>query len=109
MDTQERFEELKSKYAGVLQFLDGAQTPVQQMDIQDGKLSIRAAVSSPEMRDWILAEIEEIDESFDDIIPDIRIEGQPNAPVTGQSTVNAGGSFSQQGRPPTAATERQPR
>ena len=109
MDTQERFEELKGKYAGVLQFLDGAQTPVQQMDIQDGKLMIRAAVSSPEMRDRILAEIEKIDESFDDIIPDIRIEGQPNAPATGQSTVNAGGSFSGQGQPPQGTNERQPR
>ena len=109
MDRQQRFEELKGKYAGVLQFLEGSQTPVQQMDIQDGKLMIRAAVSSPEIRDRVLAEIEEIDESFDDIIPDIRVEGQPDAPVTGQSTVNAGGSFSGQGHPPPGARERQAR
>jgi hypothetical protein len=101
MDTQQRFEELKRKYAGVLQFLDGSQTHVQQMDIQDGKLMIRAAVASPEMRDRVLAEIEQIDESFDDVIPDIRIEGQPNLATADQSTVNAGGSFSQQGRRPS--------
>jgi predicted patatin/cPLA2 family phospholipase len=100
MDTQQRFEELKRKYAGVLQFLDGSQTHVQQMDIQDGKLMIRAAVSSPEIRDRVLAEIEQIDGSFDDVIPDIRIEGQPNLPATGQTTVNAGGGFSQQGEQP---------
>jgi len=108
MDTQQRFEQLKRKYAGVLQFLDGSQTHVQQLDVLDDKLMIRAAVSSPEMRDRVLAQIEQIDGSFDDVIPDIRVEGEPNLPMTGQSTVNAGGSFSQQGQP-TTIHERQPR
>lgn len=109
MDTEQRFDELKRKYAPVLQVLESSEAPVQAMNIQDGKLMIRAAVSSPETRDRVLAEIERIDGSFAEVIPDIRVEGQHNIPATGQSTVQTSQNFSQQGEQPPKANERQPR
>jgi hypothetical protein len=109
MDTEQRFDELKRKYAPVLQVLERSRASIQAMNIQDGKLMIRAAVSSPDARDRVLAEIERIDGSFTEVIPDLRVEGQPNMPATGQSTVQTSRNFSQQGEQPPKANERQPR
>lgn len=94
MDSQERFEQLKRKYAPVVEFLDQSHARIQAMDVQNDKLMIRAAVASPELRDKVLEELERIDSSFSDVIPDIRIEAHPNFPSTGQSTVNTAESFS---------------
>jgi division protein CdvB (Snf7/Vps24/ESCRT-III family) len=109
MDTEQQFDELKRKYAPVLQVLERNEARIQAMNIQDGKLMIRAAVSSPDARDHVLAEIERIDGSFAEVIPDIRVEGQPNMPATGQNTVQTSQNFSQQGERPPQANERQPR
>ncbi len=106
MNTEQRFDELKRKYGPVLQFLEDSQARLQAMNIQDDKLMIRAAVSSPDTRDRILAEIEKIDGSLAEVIPDIRVEGQPNMPATGQSTVQTGQTFSKQGERPSNANER---
>jgi hypothetical protein len=106
MDTEQRFDELKRKYAPLLQFLESSSAQLQAMNIQDGKLMIRAAVPSPDIRDRVLAEIEEIDASWAEVIPDIRVEGQSNIPATGQSTVQTGQNFSQQGEQPPKADER---
>ncbi len=109
MDTEQRFDELKRKYAAVVQLLERSQARLQAMNIQDGKLMIRAAVSSPETRDRVLAEIERIEGSLAEVIPDLRVEGQANIPTTGQSTVQTIQNFSQQGEQPPKANERQPR
>ncbi len=109
MDTEQRFDELKRKYAAVVQLLERSQARLQAMNIQDGKLMIRAAVSSPETRDRVLAEIERIEGSLAEVIPDLRVEGQANIPTTGQSTVQTSQNFSQQGEQPPKANERQPR
>ena len=109
MDSKDRFEQLKQKYAPVVRFLDQSQAQIQVMDVQDDKLMIRAAVSSQQQRDRVLDEIARVDASFRDIIPDIRIEGRPNMPMTGQSTVNTSEDFSQQGQQPPKGNERPPR
>jgi hypothetical protein len=109
MNSEDRFEQLKQKYASVVRFLDQSQARIQEMNVQEDKLMIRAAVSSQEQRDRVLDEISRVDGSFRDVIPDIRIEGRPNMPMTGQSTVNTSESFSQQGEQPPKGNERQPR
>jgi division protein CdvB (Snf7/Vps24/ESCRT-III family) len=105
MDSQERFQRLKSKYAPVLRVLDQSQARIQEMDVQNDRLMIRAAVSSTDLRDRVLDEIARLDESLSEVIPDIRVEGRPNVPTTGQTTVNTSQDFSQQGR--TAPGEEQ--
>jgi|SRR4051812_49363046 hypothetical protein len=92
--TDQRFAELKQKFSPVLQFLDDHRVSLQNLQIQDDKLLIRAAVPTEDLRGQIQSVIGRIDPSFDEVLADIRVEASDNAPHTGQTTVQSDLEFS---------------
>lgn len=94
MDSNQRFDALKQKYAPVLRLLDGSGISLQKLDVENDKLLIRAVVPSTELRDRILRELESIDGAALDSQPDIRIEAGENVPNTGQGKVQSDLEFS---------------
>lgn len=99
MDTDQRFEQLKVKFAPAIQFLESSDVSVQALNIQDDRLLVRAVVPSPELRDQLIERFRRLDPSLDEVHADIRIEAADNVPATGQSSVQTSGSFSNPGEP----------
>jgi hypothetical protein len=99
MDTEQRFEQLKAKFAPALQFLESGKISLQALNIQDDRLLVRVVVPSAEVRDQVVEQFKRLDPSLAEVHPDIRIEAADNVPATGQSTVQTGGSFSNPGEP----------
>lgn len=100
MDAQARFEQLKQKYEPVLRYIDEQQIAIQGLDVRDGKLLIRIAVPSDDVRERVMDRINRINPSGSDVVPDIRVENVNNVTNTGQSTVHSGEQFSHQGEMP---------
>jgi len=93
-DTDQRFDELKRKFSVALRLLEGSRISLQNLNIQDNKLLIRAAVPTEEVRAELMSALERIDPSFDEVFADIRVDGQSNVPNTGQSKVQSDLEFS---------------
>jgi hypothetical protein len=94
MDSNRQFERLKQKYASVLRLLDESKASVQNLNIQEDKLLIRVAVPTQELRDRIMAEINRLDPTSNEVQPDIRVQAGGNVPNTGQTNVAPGNEFS---------------
>jgi hypothetical protein len=94
MDSNRQFERLKQKYASVLRLLDESKASVQNLNIQNDKLLIRVAVPTQELRDRIMAEINRLDPTSNEVQPDIRVQAEGNVPSTGQTNVSPGNEFS---------------
>lgn len=92
--TEQRFTELKQKFSPVLQFLEDHQASLQNLQIQDDKLLIRAVVPNVDLRRQIESVIARVDPSFDEVLPDIRVEADDNTPNTGQTKVQSDLEFS---------------
>lgn len=99
MDTEQRFQLLKAKYAPAIQFLDSGSVNIQALNVQDDRLLVRVAVASTEVRDQVIEQFRKLDPTLADVLPDIRIEAADNVPATGQSAVQTSGSFSNPGEP----------
>lgn len=100
MDSQDQFDRLKAKFQPVLDFLEAQQIHIQAVNVQDDRLLVRAVAPSEDMRDRIVEQFQQIDPSSKQFHADIRIDSAENAPNTGQSTVQTGQSFSQDGELP---------
>lgn len=96
MDTDDRFEQLKARFRPALDFLEAQNIPIQAVNVQDGRLLVRAVASSPEQRDRIMERFHRIDPSLEAVFVDLRMD-RANVPETGQSVVQNSGDFSQQG------------
>jgi hypothetical protein len=94
MDSNRQFERLKQKYASVLRLLDESKASVQNLNIQNDKLLIRVAVPTQELRDRIMAEINRLDPTSNEVQPEIRVQAEGNVPSTGQTNVAPGNEFS---------------
>ncbi len=99
MDTQQRFDELKTKFRSALSYIENHHIPLQMMNVQDNRLVVRAVVRSGDIRERIVEEFRKADPSLGDVYPDIRIEGEDNVSNTGQSGVQTSEDFAKQGEP----------
>ena len=94
-NTEERFEQLKRKFSPVLDLLSQLHIQLRNLAVQDNKLLIRAAAPDEATRGRILSAIERIDDSYQDIYPDIQVERGGQTPHTGQSKVQSDLEFSE--------------
>lgn len=102
MNTQEQFDRFKHRFQPALRALDREGAAVQLMNVQDGRLMVRASVDTRAARDRILAAFQQVDPSLDEVHADIRVAGGGDVPSTGQSTVQTSQDFSRQGETPGA-------
>jgi hypothetical protein len=100
MNTDDRFDQLKQKFQPALRALEQQGASIQMMNIQDNRLVVRAAVSTPAERDRIFAAFRQVDPSLQEVHVDIRSKAEGHMPATGQTTVQTSQEFSQQGEPP---------
>jgi len=94
MDSDQRFEQLKQKYAPVLDYIAGQQVQLQNLNVQDNKLLIRAAVPSEEVKRGIEQRTSELNPALDDVLLDLRTGASGNVPHTGQTQVQTSQDFS---------------
>ena len=80
----DKFEQLKSKYQSVLNFIKDQNAQLQNVNMQGEKLYIRATAPSPEVRNRIWDQIKLVDSSYSDLIADIQ------APQTAAAAVGGG-------------------
>jgi gamma-glutamyl:cysteine ligase YbdK (ATP-grasp superfamily) len=106
MDTDQRFDELKTRFQLALRYLESNRVAIQMLNIQDGRLLVRAATDSTEIRDRIMEEFRKLDPSLNDVHLDIRVEGVENVPSSGQASVQTSQNFSQQGEDPPESRRR---
>jgi len=68
----DKFETLKAKYQSVLNFIEQQHnTQLQNVNMEDDKLLIRAAAPSADVKNKIWDQIKLVDPSFSDLIADI--------------------------------------
>ena len=94
MDTQDRFEHLKTKFRPALEFIDSQQFHIQALNIQDNRLLVRIVVPSADVRDRVVEQFRRIDPSLSEVHLDIRLDAENNVPHTGQGTVQTSGEIS---------------
>lgn len=81
------FDRLKQKYQPVLNLMQQLQAKVQNVNMENGKLLIRALAPSPDAKNQIWNQVKLIDASYSDLICDISVQQAP-------ATMSAGASVS---------------
>ena len=82
---QQKLEQLKGKYQGVLNTIEKQRVQLQNVHIQDGKLFIRGTAPSEDAKNKVWDEIKRIDPGYSDLTADITVQES-----TGGRTQTAG-------------------
>jgi nucleoid-associated protein YgaU len=98
----DRFEQLKTKYQSVLNFIQSQGVQLQNVNMEGDKLLIRASAPSAELKNKVWDQIKLVDPNFSDLIADIQAPAaaaaaaSANAPSASARsyTVQAGDSLS---------------
>jgi len=99
----DRFEQLKSKYQSVLNFIQSQGAQLQNLNMEGDKLLIRAFAPSAELKNRVWDQIKLVDPSYSDLIADIQApaaaaaaaaSGAPSTPAARTYTVQPGDSLS---------------
>ena len=69
---EDRFAQLKLKYQSVLNFIQSQNVQLQNLNLQDNKLFIRAMAPSQDLKNKVWDQIKLVDSSFSDLIADIQ-------------------------------------
>jgi len=94
------FEQLKMKYQSVLNFMNAQNVQLQNLNLQDNKLFIRASVPSQDVKNKVWDQIKLVDPNYSDLIADIQAPAVAAAAAGGPSrtvrtyTVRPGDSLS---------------
>ena len=86
--TDQRFEQLKQKYASVQNALAQQRVNLQNLNMEGDKLLIRAVAPSEEAKNRVWDQIKLVDPSYSDLIADITVQEsaeQAQAQVAGAS------------------------
>lgn len=87
----DQFEQLKQKYAPVLEAVKKAGVSLQNLHLQDGKLFMKGRAPSEEMKNEVWNAIKAVDPKYPDIHADITIDPSLPVPKREQTyTVQAG-------------------
>jgi nucleoid-associated protein YgaU len=68
----DRFEQLKTKYQSVLNFIQSQGVQLQNLNMEGDKLLIRASAPSADLKNRVWDQIKLVDPSFTDLIADIQ-------------------------------------
>ena len=97
----DRFEQLKSKYQSVLNFIQSQGVQLQNLNMEGDKLLIRAAAPSADLKNRVWDQIKLVDPSYSDLIADIQAPaaaaaaaGAPSSATARTYTVQPGDSLS---------------
>jgi nucleoid-associated protein YgaU len=83
----DQFEQLKTKYQSVLNFMNSENVQLRNLNMQGGQLFIRASAPSQEIRNRVWDQIKLVDPKFTDLIADI----QAPAAVAAAAAASTGG------------------
>ena len=82
---EDLFEQLKLKYQSVLNFMNSQNVQLQNLNLQDNKLFIRATAPSQDVKNKVWDQIKLVDPNYSDLIGDIQ------APAAAAAAAAAGG------------------
>jgi len=68
----DRFELLKVKYESVLNFMQAQNVRLQNLNLQDNKLFVRASAPTQDVKNRVWDQIKLVDPNFSDLIADIE-------------------------------------
>jgi len=86
------FEQLKSKYQSVLNFMNSQNVQLQNLNMEGSKLFIRASAPSQEVKNKVWDQIKLVDPNFSDLNADIQAPAAAAAAaaaVSSSSTIGA--------------------
>jgi nucleoid-associated protein YgaU len=97
----DRFEQLKTKYQSVLNFIQSQGVQLQNLNMEGDKLLMRASAPSADLKNRVWDQIKLVDPNYADLIADIQAPaaaaaavGGPPAPAARTYTVQPGDSLS---------------
>jgi nucleoid-associated protein YgaU len=70
---QDRFNQLKQKYASVLQKIEREDVRLRNLHVENGKLVVKGDASSNEAKNRVWDEIKRVDPGYSDLVADIRV------------------------------------
>jgi nucleoid-associated protein YgaU len=88
----DRFEQLKTKYQSVLNLIQSQNVQLQNLNLQDNKLLIRANAPSQDVKNRVWDQIKLVDPSFPDLIADIQAPAAAAAASAAASASGGSGS-----------------
>jgi LysM repeat protein len=96
---EKKFEQLKSRYASVLNTIQQQQVRLENLHEDGGKLIVRGVAPSQEAKNRVWDQIKLVNPNQDDIMADIRVEpqaaqGQAERAAARTYTVQAGDTLS---------------
>jgi nucleoid-associated protein YgaU len=83
----DRFEQLKSKYQSVLNFIQSQGVQLQNLNMEGDKLLIRASAPSADLKNRVWDQIKLVDPSYSDLLVDIQA---PQAAAAAAAAVGSG-------------------
>jgi nucleoid-associated protein YgaU len=92
----DRFEQLKLKYQSVLNLMESLKVQLENLNMQDDKLFIRAKAASQDAKNQVWNQIKLVDPTYSDLIADIE------APAAAAAAAGAAGAAA--GAPAAART-----
>lgn len=91
----DRLEQLKSKYASVLDLIKRSNVRLDNLHVQDDKLFMKGAAPTEGIKNKVWDEIKRIDPTYSDLTADIGIDSSIPAPAEAQTyTVQPGDTLS---------------
>ncbi len=85
-DTQKRFEELKEKYASVMNLVEQHQVKLRNLHVENNKLFLKGVAPSVDAKNRIWDQIKLVDPSNSEIAVDIAVEESADAVKEGGQT-----------------------
>ena len=95
-------EQMKQKYASVLNVINQNGVRLSHMHIQDGKLFLQGAAGSEQIKNRVWDEIKKVNPAANDITCDLTVDPSA-APVAAAAAASASGGASGRGRTYTVA------
>lgn len=86
-----RFEDLKAKYASVLEAVQQQNVRLSHLHVQDDKLFLQGTAPSDDAKNKVWNQIKAVNPKYDDITADISVE----RPQTAAATASAGAGSAQ--------------
>jgi LysM repeat protein len=83
----DQFEQLKTKYQSVLNFMNSENVQLRNLNMQGGQLFIRASAPSQDIKNKVWDQIKLVDPKYSDVIADI----QAPAAVAAAAAASTGG------------------
>jgi nucleoid-associated protein YgaU len=86
-------EQLKQKYASVLQLIKGRNVRLDNLHVQDGKLFMKGAAPNEAVKNEVWNAIKGVDAGYSDLTADISIDSSIPAPAAAGAAGGAGKTY----------------